>query len=73
MNKTCESCSWWGHNAPNDTTGRRFCTHQANGMWSQDVKRPDGAVPAHLRDGAIVSFSPLYTGPQFGCIHHEPR
>lgn len=65
----CATCRHWGPDALYDD-GPRTCSRadDANGYGPP-------SAPTAPRDAFAMfseSESPLYTGPDFGCIHHEP-
>lgn len=63
--KTCKTCKWWGR----AYTG--FCDF----VDSIPASTPEVLFQIDELAGDIVygSHPGLRTGPDFGCIHHEPR
>lgn len=67
---TCDSCKWWF---------KDFLTRDGliNPCECPKLKNEYGL---HNEDGAfnwmpkhILPHNRFYTGPKFGCIHHEPK
>jgi hypothetical protein len=70
--KTCKTCKHWDSNQPSDHDiyhGNHFpCMHpKALGSLLRTDDGCHGGMPSDF-DG---SFDCVYTGPDFGCIHHE--
>lgn len=62
--KTCKTCAYWkGQDFQN--YGYRKCTHD-----SVDSGGLDGCA---ITDGDLDDTVSFYTGPNFGCVHHEPK
>lgn len=79
MNR-CKDCRWWGTESfevPVRGGGfrqlaHRPCTHLKTidaSARSYDFTAPDDAV---LYSDAEQYRALLWTGPEFGCVHHEP-
>lgn len=63
----CKTCKWWGEVQTNHDTQTQYAKclcpkldHRLGGNGS------DGAVDAEEYGG-------IYTGPDFGCVHHESK
>jgi hypothetical protein len=62
--KTCKTCKYWG------VYIKRSCDRE--GTIYDQSNQDDFYVEADaLDDTGLESF--LMTGPNFGCIHHEPK
>lgn len=61
-NPTCETCKHWN-------------TEEASHEDPQMVQRPcDNPATDDMRSGInTTSEEMMLTGPDFGCIHHEPK
>ena len=80
--KTCKACKWWmpndpklGFNADDPArSGQSSCWHNSCGS-----ERASAMVPVDIEyhEGddlhAPSDHLSIYTGPDFGCIHHEPK
>ena len=66
---TCKTCRWWGDSKPYPF-GR--CHHK-----HLEVADHTAFVPIPSHSGLLVRADGhdhgIYTGPDFGCIHHERR
>lgn len=61
---TCKTCSFWGsHNGPAWLKNQREC-HNHDAVGSSDA---DDGLNLDYHHGLI------FTGPDFGCIHHEVK
>jgi hypothetical protein len=64
---TCKTCKWWGEIQKRYGDGSEYaaceCPKLDHRYGGND---PDGAVDAEEYGG-------IFTGPDFGCIHHEPK
>lgn len=62
----CRTCKWWSGPVVEDefNHGPARCTHVK-------LSYPGGAIA----DGAVDvgGYDGIETGPEFGCIHHEPK
>lgn len=57
----CKTCRWWkGRDA--HTNKQHKCSHQKL-----------ATLLSEPLDGADGRGNCIYTGPDFGCIHHEPK
>lgn len=65
--KTCSSCRWWGR-GPNPTY---FGQNRRCVQVTRDGEVPYAASVSPLHDNNYMSD--LFTGPEFGCIHHQPN
>lgn len=64
--RTCKTCKWWGH----------FLTRRGDGRCKMPLHDPE--VDPDLRgsntmSGGTAGPATIWTGPDFGCIHHEPK
>ncbi len=64
---TCDTCKWWGVATwyRHSRGSRKACEH----IGDNPALKDSGVSPIHDNDFG----SELFTGPKFGCIHHEPR
>lgn len=62
--KTCKTCRWW--------TDRGSCMKFYN-VLSRDTMVATHEIECEDCGGAMGGPSILRTGPDFGCIHHEPK
>jgi hypothetical protein len=60
MDGKCKTCKWW---LPGDSGPPLKCGHPKLSSGNS-ITPEDGA-----QDGE--GYSGIYTGPDFGCIHHE--
>lgn len=58
---TCKTCRWWDRPWPNREVNKRSCAALEDRDGDDAVIDDDG------------TSRPLYTGPDFGCVHHEPK
>ena len=70
-NQTCKTCRHWGgpddvYDIPSYPKGARRCLHPSVGGGGHS---DDG----HERSDAANSYECIGTGPDFGCVHHEPN
>lgn len=65
---TCSTCKWWGED---DYVGYRDCRHpklDLKRQWPEPLEA-DGVID----HGMDAGYQDLYTGPSFGCVHHEAK
>lgn len=72
MNGRCKNCKWWEFDAVRGWRTYGICSHPFNGdgseppsgfgLWQIDMigSRPD-------------AMAAVETGPEFGCVHFEPK
>ena len=65
---TCNTCKWWGaaKSGPHSYGQHKVCEHIVRNLG---VDYSASVSPIHDND----FLSDLFTGPQFGCIHHEAK
>ena len=72
---TCQTCAFWEHleDAESPNAGRCLSNKFAYGFPADENGREqlpsDGLMYADAADECAY----LWTGPTFGCIHHQPR
>ena len=65
---TCDTCRWWGNVRGQISEGsKKKCEHIS--VSEREVPFDEAVSPLH--DGNFVSD--LFTGPKFGCVHHEGK
>lgn len=66
MKKTCFYCAWWGEKS--EDPGFRMCgSPKCRNDYLAD-KDSFGCRNGEPMNGGVVT-----TGPDFGCIHYEPK
>lgn len=63
---TCDTCKHWGK--PATATPVRGSNRRCQNVVDKE-NAEEAATPIHDN----YYLSDLYTGPKFGCIHHEPK
>ena len=68
---TCDTCKWWGDVSRCDITGNQYGQNKQCDHIVRDggVSYESSVSPIHDNNYR----SDLYTGPKFGCIHHEAK
>ena len=66
MTATCKTCRWWNEPAK-DSDGHWAAICRQSSQFSDPWARKAGDQMM----GQALAF--VYTGPDFGCIHHEPK
>lgn len=67
---TCKTCKWWGAGSKPPTTWRQCLNHKLN--TDDDAIYEDKPYRgSDFLDGSGGEYR-ITTGPDFGCIHHEP-
>lgn len=62
---TCDTCKWWTmETGPYGRLPERACSH----IKLSDDSEGDDRLNYEMHEGGR-----LFTGPKFGCIHHEPK
>lgn len=77
---TCKTCKWWSANCtpPNDAmvcNRQTYLKHKHGDVPNKGRPvQPDGFRVAVFPGGdQAQSVAAYFTGPDYGCIHHEPK
>lgn len=67
MNTTCDTCKWWKDRG--DSAVQKKCNSEKTVAFPSPLNSDEAFIyieAIHRRE-----WEGFYTGPKFGCIHHE--